>query len=305
MDKKQNQQLDSFQSTDFILTGNTNIWDLPSFAKFVNNVGEFRGQLSEVLRYKQMQITDVHGATRFAALARIEMANKSVKVRSAVQNLAADNKDTMLYQLVRFPKSKLQSGAIQKSIGYARKIAAEASANILDLAGYKLTQGELDAYILSIENFQKAHSQVNQIRKERKNATAQLAILCPATRETIETKLRPGATQFMETAPDFYNELINSFEINDYPTHYTEFDIMTKDKSTGAPLDAVRITATSDKGTMVQFSNPVGAADFKQFQPDWWTITYECPGYETLIMKNVKADRGVKLELVAELEKIN
>ncbi|HKR04491.1 MAG TPA: hypothetical protein VJY62_07630 [Bacteroidia bacterium] len=80
---------------------------------------------------------------------------------------------------------------------------------------------------------------------------------------------------------------------------------MTRDKVTGEPLEAVRITATSDKGTMQQFSNPAGAADFKQFQPDWWTITYECPGYETLTMKNVKADRGMKIELVAEMVKIN
>ncbi|HKR06880.1 MAG TPA: hypothetical protein VJY62_19750 [Bacteroidia bacterium] len=108
----------------------------------------------------------------------------------------------------------------------------------------------------------------------------------------------------METAPDFYNELIASFEINDYPTHYTEFDILTRDKATGEALGGVKITATCTKGSMEQFSNPEGAADFIQFKPTWWTLTYECPGYEKLVMPNQKAEKGVKMSLVAELVKI-
>ena len=116
-------------------------------------------------------------------------------------------------------------------------------------------------------------------------------------------KLRTGATQFKITAPDFYNELIASFEIKRYPTHYTEFEILTRDKMSGEALGGVKITATSVKGSMEQFSNPIGEADLKQFEPSWWTLTYEYPGYHILTMPNVKVELGKKIALVAELEK--
>jgi hypothetical protein len=69
-------------------------------------------------------------------------------------------------------------------------------------------------------------------------------------------------------------------------------------------LGGVKITAASAKGTMEQFSNPDGVADFIRFTPTWWTLTYECPGYEKLVMPDQKAERGLKTKLVAELVKI-
>ncbi|MEO5569588.1 MAG: hypothetical protein ABIT08_15170 [Bacteroidia bacterium] len=118
-------------------------------------------------------------------------------------------------------------------------------------------------------------------------------------------KLRKGATQFIKTAPDFYGKLLLSFEINNYPTHYTEFEILTRDKMTGELLGGVKITATSVKGVMEQFSNPIGEADLKQFEPSWWTLTYEYPWYRILTMPDLKVALGKKIALVAELEKVD
>jgi hypothetical protein len=304
MNKKQTQQLDQFQSTDILLTGSDNIWNLPGYAKFVINVTAFRNLISEVIRNKDLQITDVHGARRHAVLARIEMADRSEKVRGAVQNYASDTDDTLLFQQVRFSRGKLLYSGIQKSLSYARIIESKARAIIDDLSDYNLTLAELDLYKSSITTFENAHLQVGQIKIDRKNATDQLKVLCPATRNLVQTKLRTGATQFIETAPEFYKRLLLSFKINNYPTHYTEFDIVTRDKATHETLEAVKITATSDKGTMLQFSNPVGEAIFKQFEGAYWTITYECPGYELLTMQNIKMERGEKMELVADLVKL-
>ena len=304
MTKTEAQQLDQFGSTNFSLTNFETIWNLPAFSKFVNNVEEFRFSYSEIIRYKQMQVTDSGGAKDFADQARIIMAQKSMKVRSAVQNFASDTDNTLLYQQVRFPESKLLQGGIQKSLSYANTIEAKARALANELLPYNLTLAEIDEYKLSIVTFENAHSQTGQIKRDRKNATAQLKILFPATRKIVETKLRKGATQFMVIAYDFYKDLLASFEIKKYPTHYTEFDIVAKDKTTGQALGGVKITAQSEKGIMEQFTNPVGETDFKQFEPSWWTLTYECPGFEKLIMPAIKTERGTKHVLVAEMEKI-
>jgi hypothetical protein len=303
MNKIQSSQLDSFQNTDFVLEGADNIWNLPGYAKFVLNVGEFRSALSDVIKYQLMQQLDAHGVVIYSQLARKEMAEKSVKVRSAVQNFASDNNNMLLYQQVRFPEAMLLYGRIQNSIAKAHTIEEKARAIIDDLLPYKLSVEELDEYLASIVSFENARNTVKNLEIQKKNATAQLKVLCPALRNLIEVKLRKGATQFMESAPDFYKNLLESFSLNSYKTHYTEFDIETRDKTTGALLGGVKITATSDKGTMEQYSNPIGAADFKRFQPAFWNITYECPGYEILTMANVKSDLGRKVSLVAELVK--
>jgi hypothetical protein len=303
MTKKQMQQLDQFQSTDYVLEAGDHIWNLPGYGKFIINVAEFRNSLSEVNRYKLIQIPDEHGAKLHAEQARLDMAFKSIKVRAAIQNFASDEKNKLLFQQVRFPESKLKRGGIQKSLSYARIIEAKAREIIDDLLPYNLTVEELDLYKLSIKKFEDARGAAAELKINRKNATAQLSKLCPDTRKIIEEKLRNGATQFMITAPDFYSLLISSFEINRYPTHYTEFEILTKDKTSGNALGGVKITATSVKGVMEQFSNPVGEADLKQFEPSWWTLTYECPGYRVLTMPNLKVELGKKIALVAELEK--
>jgi len=111
-------------------------------------------------------------------------------------------------------------------------------------------------------------------------------------------QLKNGATQFINTAPDFYKTLLNTFKINNFPTHFTEFDMVLLDKETKEQLYGVKVIAVASKGgEMIQYSNPEGVVDFKQFEPDYWDLTYELPGYEPITKKKVKAELGKKLNI--------
>ena len=45
---------------------------------------------------------------------------------------------------------------------------------------------------------------------------------------------------------------------------------------------------------MVQFSNPIGEVDFRQFEPDYWDLTFEMPRYAVKQKKAQKIELGRK-----------
>lgn len=295
MNKEQIAQLNSFQTTQLVLENGILIWQ--GNAAFADNVKEFNETVADIFNYKNLQLTDLGGARTYKEKARLTMADKSIKIRSAVQNFASDADNSKLYKEINFPKSKLQYGDQQKVLAYASKVESLARKNVASLAPYKVLPADVDAFLELIDNFKAAIPMVVGVRTGTKNATAQLAVLCKKAREIIETKLRKGATQFMDSAPDFYNELLNSFRIDKLPTHFTEFDMVLVNKVTQDALSGVKVTAVSSKGEMIQFSNPIGEVDFIQFEPGYWNLTFELPGFNKITKTAVKAELGKKLEL--------
>jgi ribosome-associated toxin RatA of RatAB toxin-antitoxin module len=303
MKKQEISILNSFQTTQLVLENGVLVWQ--GNVAFAANVAEINDVVTDIFKYKNIQVTDQGGARVFKQLARELMADDSVKIRSAVQNFASDSKKVNIYKAVNFTLSRLLYGNAQKSLAYASKIGSIAKANEASLAPYKVLPADVTKYLDEVESFKNALPLVDGLTVQRKNATKQIARLIKKGREIVETKLRKGATQFMDTAPDFYNELINSFRIDEMPTHFTEFEMLCVDKLTKENLSGVKVKAVSSKGEMIQFSNPIGEVEFIQFESGYWDLTFELPGYKTAEKKAVKAVPGKKLELGSiELVKI-
>lgn len=303
MNKHQTAQLNSFQNTQLQIENGTLIWQ--SHPTFVANVNAFNLAVADIFKYKNIQEVSVSAARVYKQKVREEMAFKSIKIRSAVQNYASDKNDDALFESVNIPESDLLYLNQQKSLSKANVIEKVAREQLASLAPYQVLLADVDDYLASIVAFQDAIPMVNEIIIELKNATKKLKDLCPAARKIVNTQLKLGATQFMMTAPDFYNKLIDSFQINNQPTRFTEFEMTLVDRSTKETLEGVKVTAVSNKGgNMVQFSSPIGEVDFKQFEPDYWNLTFELPGYEPLHKDKLKADLGKKMKLgVVELLK--
>lgn|GEM_PF-1523870 len=303
MKKQEIAILNSFQTSQLVLENGKLVWQ--GSATFSNNVTELDTIVADIFKYKNIQVTDQGGAKVFKKMARDLMANDSVKIRSAVQNYASDNNLVDVYKAVNFSLSRLRYGNSQKSLAFASKIGSIAEKHEGNLGPYKVVPEDVANYMKAVEDFKNAIPLVDGLTAQRKNATKQIADLIKKGRDIIETKLRKGATQFMTTAPDFYNELINSFKIDELPTHFTEFDMQCVDKVSKEKLSGVKVKAVSPKGEMIQFSNPIGEVEFIQFEPGYWDLTFELPGYAIIEKKAVKAELGKKLELgVIELVEI-
>ena len=230
MNKLQIAQLNSFQTTQLILENGILIWQ--GNIAFKDNVEEFNLSVAEVFKYKDMQVLDLGGARAYKAQTRKVMADKSIKIRSAVQNYASDADLIMLYKEINLMPSTLNYGDQQKVLSYAQRVETIARKNVVELEPYKVKVDDVDDYLAAISKFKNAIPLVDGVFKGRKTATKKLAAACKKTRDIVEQKLRKGATQFMETAPDFYSDLLNAFEIDKLPTHFTEFDMLMVNKAT-------------------------------------------------------------------------
>lgn len=297
MNKTQIIQLNSCQNTQLELENAMLIWQ--SHVKFAANVDEFNLIVADIFKYKNIQAVMIDAANVYKRKAREAMAYKSIKIRSAVQNYASDINDEVLFASINVPEHVLLYGKQQNSISKANLIESIARTQLAHLAPYHVLPADVDDYLASITKFTDAFPMVNELMSERKNATAKLKVLCKRVREIVRMKLKLGATQFMESAPDFYNKLLYSFELKNIPTRFTEFEMVVSDKTTHETLSGVKVTATSIKGEMVQFSTPIGEVDFKQFEPAYWDLTFELPGYKILEKTQVKAERGKKIDFGA------
>ncbi len=296
MNKQQIAQLNSFQNTQLEIENGTLIWQ--SHPTFVANVNEFNAVVADIFKYKNIQQVSLGSAQVYKQKVRAAMAFKSIKIRSAVQNFASDSNNEALFESINIKESELLYINQQNSLSKAYLIDKIAREQLVHLAPYQVLLADVDDYLASITAFKEAIPMVNEIRIERKNATRRLKELCPAARKIVNTQLKLGATQFMLTARDFYDKLNDSFQINNQPTRFTEFEMILVDKNTKETLEGVKVTAVSNKGgNMVQFSSPIGEVDFKQFEPDYWNLTFELPGYEPLQKTKLKADLGKKMKL--------
>lgn len=302
MNKVQTVQLGACQNTQLELENAILIWQ--GHLKFAANVEEFNAVVADIFKYKNIQAVIIDAAKVYKQKARETMAYKSIKIRSAVQNYASDIEDFVLFESINVPEHVLLYNKQQNSLSKANLIESIAREQVAHLEDYHVKIDDIEDYLNSINKFKDAIPMVNELLSERKNATARLKELCKKAREIIRLKLRLGATQFMESAPDFYNKLLYSFELKNTPTHFTEFEMVVNDKATHETLSGVKVTATSLKGEMVQFSTPIGEVDFKQFEPTYWDLTFELPGYKILEKTQVKAERGKKIDFgVIELVK--
>jgi hypothetical protein len=119
--------------------------------------------------------------------------------------------------------------------------------------------------------------------------------------------MKKGAAQFKDSAPEFFARLTDSFELKGLPTQRTDIDFIIKEKSSGAALPGVKVTAVPVKNPQTilnQFSNIEGAADYTQISPEMYNVTFELPDHET-VTKVVEAERGKKVELTIEMEKLS
>jgi len=294
MNKVQIAQLNSCLNTQLTLDNAVMIWQ--NHAAFAANVAEFKQVIAEIEKYRNLQISD-NGANRIEKQKiRKAMTAKAMIIRNAVMNYASDVDDIMLYKTINICDSKLLYNNQSKSETKAMIIESIARENADKLAPYAITITDIDEYAKLVEKYRKSIPTVRTNIISIKTATEKVGELTKKARKIVNTKLKLGITQFLNNAPDFYNEMKHSFAINDLPTRFTKMDATIIDKESGENLSEVKVTATNSKESLTEYSNPIGEMEFRTFWPTYYNLTFECPGYVTVEMKAVKAERGKKMD---------
>ncbi|MEP7169899.1 MAG: hypothetical protein ABI855_11065 [Bacteroidota bacterium] len=288
------------QLGDFILTWEGSV----PFKKIVDKWRLVREDLDENAIIQQISI---RGLREFKLALQMSMAERSFKSRNAIQTYAMSQtpQDNALYDKVNIQESDLNHGNEEGCVERARIIERTARGMIGVLGTYGLVIGDVDSYLESIDLFKTAIPSVDKGIIAKKLATAAIKADVKNGRIIIMKEMKKGAGQFKDSAREFFNKLMESFQVNNLPTYRTEMDFTILEKSTMAPLPGTKVTAVAVKDptkVVNQYAGMDGEADM-QISPEMYNVTFEIPDHQT-VTKTLEAKRGKKLKMQVELEKI-
>lgn len=303
MNKHQSAILNSFDLTDLVLDNYSLVWG--TSVPFTGIVAKWRLVVTDIKVYKIVQEVDIRGIRQNKLAKQQSMAVKSFKLVNAVQAYAMDIEDNDLYTRVNYTERDLMKGREENCVSKARIIEETTRTNLVALAPYGVVLSDVDGFKDSIDEFEASIPAPDNAIIARIDATRKLKELFPKGRTIIVKSMKKAAGQFKESAPEFFTRLMDSFKINDLPTHHTEMDFNITEQGTGIVLPGVKVTATPVDGTgnnYTQYSGMSGNADL-EISPELYNVKFELPDHET-VNKVVEAERGKKIEVDVELVKI-
>jgi hypothetical protein len=304
MNKNQSATLNSFDLTDLVLDNYSLAWG--TSVPFTGIVTKWRLVVADIKTNKIIQETDIKGIRMNKLAKQLSMAGKSFKLVNAVQAYAMDIEDNNLYNMVNYTERDLMKGREENCVSKARIIEAATRTNIAALTPYGVVIAEVDDFKDSIDVFEDSIPAPDNAIIARIDSTRQLKELFKKGRTIIVKSMKKGAAQFKAASPEFYTRLLDSFKINSLPVHHTEMDFNITEKNTGTVLPGVKVTAVPVDGTgdtMTQYSNMTGEADYREISPEMYNVTFELPHHVTT-NKIVKAERGKKIELNVEMDRV-
>jgi hypothetical protein len=208
---------------------------------------------------------------------------------------------------VNFSERDLMRGREENRVDRARAIEKAARDHEQDLIVYGIVLADIDLYKDSIDQYEQDIPKPDQTRNLKKSATADLKIEFPKIRTLINTKMRKGVEQFKDSAPQFYKDMINSFNLDNLPTHHNELDFIFVDKTTKTVLPGVKITAapvSNPSEKLVLYSDMTGEGDLSELKIELWNVEFDLPNYK-VSSQIYQPEVGKKQTFTIELEKVN
>ncbi|MEO5569783.1 MAG: hypothetical protein ABIT08_07660 [Bacteroidia bacterium] len=305
MNKHEKAIENQFAQTELQLGNYTLVWEL--IVPFKNIVDKWRLVSEDLTLQAEIQQINIHGLRRFKLALQQNMADQSFEIRNAIQTyaMAQTPQDIVLYDKVNIQESDLMRGNEHGCVQRARIIEKTGRDMILQLAPYGVVIEDVDNYLASIDTFFAAIPSVEKGIIAKKLATKAIKKDIKTGRAIIMTEMKKGAARFKSTAPEFFNMLMESFQINNLGTYKTELDFTILEKQSQQPLPGTKVTAVAVKNPLKvvnQYAGMNGEADM-EISPEMYNVTFEIPDHQT-VTKTVEAKRGKKLAMQVELERI-
>lgn len=232
---------------------------------------------------------------------RQKMAEMSFSIKSALQAMASDEGNTILFNALDYALSKLMSGSANQSLTRCKIIQEYAEDNAAALVSYGITAAMITGNADLIEAFELVIANPKDQLAKRKAATADIKKKIRAVDLVIKDKLDRMMENFRLSAPEFYAQYFNDRKIYDAKTNYTEIRVLLLNKETGMKLEGVLMKAISETNEYTVFSSSNGIADAKQISPETYNLEFELTGFEKVVKNSIEVSPGEKEELVIEM----
>ena len=165
-----------------------------------------------------------------------------------------------------------------------------ASTNQTALLEYGITEQMLTDYSNDLRNYKDYLTKPEEIKAEKKTATAQLKVLFKDLSDQLNEHLDNHMMQYRISKPEFYSDYENARIIYDDPTISKSLMGSVSDKSTGEVLQYVEVTVKYDPATGIpdktKNTSEKGNYQFKNLPAGMISVEFKKNYYDTLTVNS-------------------
>ena len=250
------------------------------------------------------KINDTTGNADSKSVAKEKAAKSSWVMGQALVAFAEDTNDDVLREEIDFPWTQLRYGKDGNLVDRWQLIRDRANTNSVALiaGGYGVTALLITGLQTDIDAFKNWKGKPKAARADTK---AQNALLVDefATLDSLKSSLLTRMVQFAVSSPDFYNAVLNAFEIDDIGVRHNAIRLVYVDSATGIRLSGVKAKLVEKE--IEKVSSKVGVTTFTQQEATQgnYTVESSLKGYPTVVNSNIGAQDGKLAKIVVVMTK--
>ncbi len=246
-----------------------------------------------IAHFRSIQKKDTTGLARDKKKSKKQLAEIIFLVSGAIRTYAYNTSNTLMYNAVKLPVSKLFRMGDTVLLVYTENVKKIAVKNFKALQAYGLTQENMDKFDADSYDFLHRMTRPREAIAEKSTATIKIKETIKSLRNLVVGNLDNAMVNYMPTDNVFYNEYEQIREIVDPITRHLDIYGNVSDEETKQALQYVAVTIIRSKAAadteipVKKLTTITGYYRFKSLEPDKYIITFSFANYDTLVKEIV------------------
>jgi len=250
------------------------------------------------------KINDTTGNADSKSVAKEKAAKTAYRVGQALVAFAEDTNDDVLMGEIDFPWNELRYKKDGTVVDRWQLIHDRANTNVVALTagGYGVNAalvGQLQTEINEFKNWK------GKPKAARADTKAQNALLVEEfkTLDTTKDSLLVRLVQFATTNPDFYNAVLNAFEVDDIGVRHNAIRLVYVDAATGVRLSGVKAKLIEKEIERVSSKRGVNTFTQQEAPQGNYSVESSLKGYPSVVNSNIGVQEGKLAKIVVVMTK--
>lgn len=302
MNDNERRQYDAGRSGLEVMAENNSLWN--GVTAIVNKVRAVDTSLTKIEGIAFVQQTDTKGSAKGKSEQKRKAANLAWTIAKPLATFARDTNNPELEEKINFSLSELLFVAGTTAKERWQRIHEEATANIaaITAGGYPILQPELDALEILTDGFEDKEGEPRSAKAKTVAATKALKAEFKNVK-TLINDLINLVTAFALANTDFYNAVIDGFELVDAGVRHRAARVVCFDDATGVRLPKVKCSVKDTQ--FVKNGSVRGVINFsdQELEGGNYTFMLEKATYVAETIANIGIEKGKQKLVVVQMKK--
>ncbi len=261
-----------------------------------------------IAHFREIQKKDTSGLARDKQKSKKQLAEIIFLVSGAIRTYAYDTSNTLMYNAVKQPVSKIAAMGDTVLLVYTENVKKIAVKNFKELEAYGLTQENMDKFDADSYDFLHRMTRPREAIAEKSTATIKIKETIRELRNLVVGNLDNAMVNYINSDSVFYEEYEQIREIVDPATRHLDVYGYAMDEETRLALKNVAVTIIRAKASanievpVQKLTTEKGYYRFKGLEPEKYIITFSLHNYDTF-EKEIVLYPGQSLKLDVALRK--